>query len=117
MEVHKASFSVYDKTLNVMSVELKSGVYIWVGDESLTFQDLHCGFPNTTIQGEDTLGTTLIGDLDAISSDISKALAKKLNIPVFLSLNYDETDCTVQSVLQQELMDTIINMYPQYVKT
>nr|BAN64393.1 hypothetical protein [Babesia bovis]BAN66072.1 hypothetical protein [Babesia bovis] len=50
MEVHKASFSVYDKTLNVMSVELKSGVYIWFGDESLTFQDLHCGFPNTTIQ-------------------------------------------------------------------
>ncbi|GFE55341.1 proteasome assembly chaperone 4 [Babesia ovis] len=116
MELHKTSFSLYDKTVNVMSVEFQKGIYIWVGDESLIYQDLHCGFPANNIQGEETVGSTLIGELDAISADLAKTLAKRFNTAVFISCNINETDCSALFVLQQELMDAMIKMYPQYVK-
>ncbi|GIX65832.1 LacI family DNA-binding transcriptional regulator [Babesia caballi] len=74
MELHKDAFAVYDKTVSVLSVEFERGVYVWVGDEQLSCRDLHCGFPLKNGQGEDSVGSTLIGDLDAISADLAKML-------------------------------------------
>ncbi|CDR97826.1 hypothetical protein, conserved [Babesia bigemina] len=109
MEIHKDSFTVYDKTLNVLSVEYESGLYVWVGDDSKACRDLHCGFPVNRLKDETSVGSTLIGDLDAISSDLAKMF-------VFLSCNVEETDNTMLEVLQEELIKVLTRMYPQYVK-
>ncbi|ORM40374.1 uncharacterized protein BXIN_1879 [Babesia sp. Xinjiang] len=116
MEVHKTSFTVYDKVINVLSVEFDKGVYIWVGDESQVCKDLHCGFPFKNIQGEEVVGSTLIGDLDTLSCDLSKTFAKRFNTAVFMSYNIDENDSTMLSLLQEALIKALVDMYPQYAK-
>ncbi|GBE62106.1 proteasome assembly chaperone 4, putative [Babesia ovata] len=116
MEIHRDSFTVYDKTLNVLSVEYESGLYVWVGDDSKACRDLHCGFPVNRLKDEISVGSTLIGDLDAISSDLAKTFATRFNRAVFLSCNVEETDNTMLEVLQEELIKVLTRMYPQYVK-
>ncbi|KAK1937218.1 hypothetical protein X943_000209 [Babesia divergens] len=113
MEEHRGSFTVHDQAFNVLALKYDRGVYIWVGDESCVCNELHCGFPLKNIQGEQSVASTLIGNLDSISADISKSLAKRFGEAVFVSVNVQEADTSVLTIFQEKLYETVFKMFPK----
>lgn len=112
MEIKRSSFSVHDKDFNVMSVDLKNCLYIWIGDETQAFTELHGGFPLSGIKGEDSVVTTMMGDIDATSGDLAKMFAKKFGRAVFVSANLGDNDMETLSVFQDILFSTVLKMHP-----
>ncbi|AFZ80507.1 hypothetical protein BEWA_033620 [Theileria equi strain WA] len=112
MEVETRNLTVSDIYLKLVAIKFAKGIYFWVGDENLSYNDLQCAFPLKNIKDEDSTGTTLIGELDSLSLDISKALAKRYGMPIFMSINVQDSDYLILKELQEKLFKTIFELFP-----
>ncbi|EAN33356.1 hypothetical protein TpMuguga_01g00112 [Theileria parva strain Muguga] len=113
MEIFRRQFSVSNINLNFIAVVFTKSTYFWVGDNNYTCKDLHCSFPLKNIKDGDCSGTTLLGDLDSISSEIANTLARIYKRGIFMSVNIEELDSSLLEEFQEKLFGLIFELFPR----
>ncbi|XP_954597.1 uncharacterized protein TA18935 [Theileria annulata] len=124
MEIFRRQFSVSNINLNFIAVVFTKITYFWVGDNNYTCKDLHCSFPLKNIKDGNCSGTTLLGDLDSISSEIANTLgiltsfkmiilARIYKRGIFMSVNVEELDSSLLPEFQEKLFEQIFGLFPR----
>uniref|UniRef100_A0A0G4HNT3 Proteasome assembly chaperone 3 n=1 Tax=Chromera velia CCMP2878 TaxID=1169474 RepID=A0A0G4HNT3_9ALVE len=93
MQILRVARDIDSRVVHFLLMRLSGSVFAWVGDEALSFEELHVALPPRDSSSADGCPTTCVmGSLDGVSGEVAQKLSIRFGEPIFLSVNVPNAD-------------------------